>query len=149
LPYKQRIVLIRFGAEDMLKALGLRRTCHDSLFDFAATRNVLGHLIGTFKSAGFALSGGVYPCFKEHEGFSKEVQRDLKEGLFSKTLIHPDQIVSCHELYKVEEREFDEALEILLSKDVLFAQNGKMAEVHTMSRWAKEIVFRAQIYGMC
>jgi len=145
---KDKIVLVRFGLEDMLKQLGMRRKCDESVFDFAATNVALGNLIATFKSSGFALSGGVYPCYKDDEGFMKDVTRDLKEGLFSKTIIHPSQIVLSNELYKVTKEDFQEALEILNTTKSIFSQNSKMAETHTMLPHAKEIILRAEIYGL-
>lgn len=144
---KEKIVLVRFGLEDMLRQLGLRRACDDSVFDLAVGNSVLGNFIAIFKSAGFAISGGVYPCFDDERGFIEDVKRDLKEGLFSKTIIHPKQIKIINELYKVEKKEYDEAIEILESEQVVFEQNGKMAEKHTMSKYAAYIKARADIYG--
>jgi citrate lyase beta subunit len=148
LPYKEQIPLVRFGLEDMFGQLGMRRTCDESVFDLGAPASVLGNFIAAFKSAGFAVSGGVYPCFSDEEGFSRDVKRDLKEGLFSKTIIHPSQIELTNELYKVNEKSFDEALEICFASNAVFAQNGKMAEVSTMTPHAKELIKRAQIYGL-
>jgi citrate lyase beta subunit len=85
LAYKERILVLRFGLEDMLKQLSMKRTCEYSLFDYAVCASVVGSFLAVFKSVGFAVSGGVYPCFKDEEGFVKDVQRDLKEGLFRAT----------------------------------------------------------------
>jgi len=148
LPYKDKIVLIRFGLEDMLRQLKMRRKCSETIFDFSTTSAVLGDFIATFKGAGFAVSGGVYPCFKDSSNFKKDVQRDLREGLFSKTIVHPKQIDIVHEQYKVTKKEFDEALEIYFNEEAVFSQNSKMSEVVTMVPWAKEIIKRAQVYGI-
>lgn len=145
---KERITLVRFGLEDMLRQLGMRRKCDESIFDFSATNSVLGNFIATFKSAGFSISGGVYPCYKDEIGFINDVKRDLKEGLFSKTIIHPNQIKIINELYKVSSIEFEEAKEICSSKSVVFSQNGKMAEVKTMHRHSLEVIRRAEVYGI-
>ncbi|MCD6259373.1 MAG: HpcH/HpaI aldolase/citrate lyase family protein [Helicobacteraceae bacterium] len=148
LPHKESIILVRFGLEDMLRQLALRRKCDESIFDRAVTRFVLGRFIGIFKSAGFCVSGGVYPCYKDENGFVSDVERDLLEGLFTKTVIHPKQVGLYHELVKVTRNDFEEAVEILLDDKAVYAQNNKMAESSTMSPWAKEIVLRAQIYGL-
>ena len=145
---KERVLLVRYGLEDMLRQLSMRRSCEESLFDRAATASVLGNFIATFKSAGFAVSGGVYPCFKDVEGFVKDAKRDLKEGLFSKTIIHPSQIEPLHELYKVSKLAFEEAQEIEASDKKVFAQNSKMAETLTMKNYSNEILSRAKIYGI-
>ena len=146
--HKEKVLLVRFGLEDMLKQLRMRRECSKSIFDFAATAAVLGNFIATFKSAGFSVSGGVYPCFKDKEGFIKDVKRDLKEGLFSKTIIHPKQIEIVNELYKVTKTELLEAKEILSTEKKVFNQNGKMAETLTMSKHSQEILKRSEIYGV-
>lgn len=148
LPYKEQIVTIRFGLEDILRQLGMKRKCDESVFDFSATASVLGNFIATFKSAGFNVSGGVYPCFKDTEGFKKDILRDLKEGLFSKTIIHPNQIDAVNKLYRVTQEEFDDAKEICESAEAVFNQNSKMAEVSTMRPHALSIIKRAEIYGV-
>ena len=148
LPYQHKILLIRFGLEDMLRQLKMKRKCEDSIFDFSVTNSVLGNFIAIFKSADFEISGGVYPCFKDADGFIKDVQRDLKEGLFSKTIIHPNQIEIINELYKVTQDEFEKALELIESKTALFNQNDIMAEKTTMTPSSKTIVKRAEVYGL-
>ena len=146
--YKDKIVAIRFGLEDMLRQLKMRRECSDSIFDFSATNTVLGNFLAIFKSSGFSISGGVYPCFKDNDGFIKDVKRDIKEGLLSKTIIHPNQIGIVNELYKVEQKELDEAAQIVNSKKAVFNQNDKMAETITMSSYSQTILKKAEVYGI-
>lgn len=148
LKHEEKIILLRFGLEDMLRQLKMKRSCDESVFDFSASSYILGGFISIFKSSGFAISGGVYPCFKDEDGFIKDVKRDLKEGLFSKTIIHPKQIAITNELYKVSKEEFEEALEICRNDVAMFNQNDKMAEVVTMRPHSQEIVLRAEVYGV-
>ncbi len=148
LSVREQTLIVRFGLEDMLRQLGMRRECEESVFDFASTSSVVGNFICTFKSAGFGVSGGVYPCFKDREGFVRDVKRDLKEGLFSKTIIHPSQIEDLNEVYKVTKRKYNEAQEIVDSKKKLFAQNAKMVEKPTMIAHSQEILKRARLYGV-
>jgi len=145
---RKNILLLRFGLEDILRQLRMKRSCENSIFDYSATSYVVAGFIATFKSAGFAISGGVYPCFKDDEGFIKDMKRDLKEGLFSKTIIHPNQIKLSNELYKVTKKELDNALEISKSQKAIFNQNNKMAEVITMKPHSEDIILRAEIYGL-
>ncbi|MBT5935349.1 HpcH/HpaI aldolase/citrate lyase family protein [Sulfurimonas sp.] len=145
---KQNIVLVRFGLEDMLRQLSMKRSCEESLFDYAATASVIGNFIAVFKSAGFVVSGGVYPCFKDEDGFIRDVKRDLKEGLFSKTIIHPNQIKIVNDLYKVSREEYDEAKKICESQNTVFNLNDKMAEKLTMEPYSNIILIRAEIYGV-
>ena len=145
---KQNIVLVRFGLEDIFRQLSLKRGEGDTAFSFSSTMVVLGNFIATFKSSGFGVSGGVYPYFSNDEGFEQDVKRDLKEGLFSKTIIHPSQIKLTNELYRVSQKEYDEARQITQSQEAAFNLNGKMAESVTMTPFAKEILKRAKPYGV-
>lgn len=145
---KDKIILVRFGLEDMLRQLSMSKTSNDNIFDISVTSSVLGNFLAIFKSAGFAVSGGVYPYFKDRKGFTEDVNRDLKEGLFSKTIIHPSQIELADEVYKVTQAELDEANALLSSSDFIINLDGKMGEVTTMSPYARLIIQRKKIYGV-
>lgn len=144
----ENILLLRFGLEDILRQLTIKRISQESIFDLSVLSYILGNFIATFKSVGFAISGGVYPNFTDDDGFIKDVKRDLREGLFSKTIIHPRQIELSNELYRVSKDELREALEISQSDEAVFNQNGKMAEVVTMRPYSYEIILRAEVYGV-
>jgi len=146
--HKEKILLIRFGLEDMLRQLGMKRDCNLSIFDYAVTNVVLGEFLALFKSSGFAVSGGVYPCFENKEGFIKDVERDLREGLFSKTIIHPNHISFSNEIYKVKREELDWAKAILQSGENIFAHKQSMVESQTMTPYAQEILRRFEVYGV-
>ncbi len=147
LPYQERIPVIRFGAEDMFRQLGLRRECNISLYDMAAPAQVIGNLLTTFKPHGFDLAAPVYRCYKDHEGFVRDVRRDLQEGLTSKTIIHPDQIDLLEQVYAVDSQEYEAAREIVSSDVAVFAYDDEMAEKTTQYPWAVAILKRAELYG--
>ncbi len=148
LKHKEKILLIRFGLEDMLRQLRMKRNCKYSIFDYSVSNVVLGEFLAIFKSSGFVVSGGVFPCFKDTEGFIKDVERDLREGLFSKTVIHPNQARLCNELYKINEEELRWAETTLQSSDTIFAHEDNMVETTTMEPYAKEILRRFEVYGI-
>lgn len=148
LPLRSKIILVRFGLEDMLRQLQMKREAHDSIFDFSVTNVVLGNFLALFKGDGFCVSGGVYPFFSDREGFIKDVQRDLKEGLVSKTIIHPEQIEPLNDYYKVSKKEYEEAKEVLESTQAVFNQDGAMAERTTQIPFSKKTLKRAEIYGL-
>ncbi len=148
LPYKEKIPAIRIGCEDMLKQLGIWRDCTLSLFELTAPSYLLGMFIATFKPYGFCISGCVYPCFKDIQGFRKDVQRDLQEGLFSKTIIHPNQIDIVHECYKVSKEEYEKATHLLKTQSAVFNHHDTMAEVATQKKYATIILERASLYGL-
>jgi len=147
LSYQEQIICIRFGAEDMFRQLGLRRTT-TSLYDMLAPAQVIANLITTFKPHGFNISAPVYPDFSNIHGFEEEIKIELENGLFSKTIIHPSQIEPMNELYKVAQQELDEAKSILSQHDGVLNLDGKMGEVRTQRVWAKELIVRKRLYGL-
>ncbi len=148
LEFKERLLLVRVGCEDMMRQLVIMRECDKSLFDYSAPAFVLGKVIAAFKSAGLFVSGCVYPCFKDEKRFLKDIERDLQEGLFSKTIIHPSHIALANEAYKVTKEEFQKAQEILAANNAVLNQNGTMGEKNTRTPYAKFILKRAEIYGI-
>jgi citrate lyase beta subunit len=146
--YKEQIILVRFGAEDMMRQLGLRRDCKTMLYDMCAPSQVIANILMTFKPHGFDVSAPVYRCYQDAEGFEAEVRRDLLEGLISKTIIHPNQIEPIERLYRVGEQDVEEARKLLESDEAVFSQNGTMAELKTQRVWAKDLLVRAKSYGV-
>lgn len=146
--FRDRVILLRFGLEDMLRQLSMKRECADSIFDLVVSASVLGNFLAIFKSAGYAVSGGVYPCFSDIYGFIKDSKRDLKEGLFSKTIIHPSQIDALHNIYKVSQKELNDANKILENEKGIINLNGSMGEGKTMSPYSELIKKRSEIYGV-
>lgn len=148
LPYREQIPLIRFGAEDMLRQLGIRRDCTVSLYDMAAPSQVIANMLVTFKPYGFDIAAPVFGCYREQEAFRREIARDMQEGLISKTIIHPDQIDPINQIYRATENELATAKKIIDSKESVFALNGAMAEKPTQLPWAEKIIQRAKLYGL-
>ena len=146
--FKERLLLVRVGCEDMLRQLIMSRSCQKSLFDYAAPSFILGRIIALFKSEGIYVSGCVYPCFNDKEGFLQDIQRDLEEGLFSKTIIHPSHIALANESYKVTKEELQKAKEILATDKAILNQNGTMGEKKTCTPYATFILKRAEVYGV-
>lgn len=147
LPYREHIIAVRLGAEDMLSQLSLRRDCGDSLYEMAVPSQVIASMVKTFKPYGFDIAAPVFTCYKDTIAFEHEVRRDLREGMVSKTIIHPDQIASLEYAYRVPENVLTEARELLESKKAVFAQDGKMAERATNRSWAERVLRRAELYG--
>ncbi len=146
LPHQERIICIRFGAQDMLRQLRLRQA--GSIYDMLAPAQVIGNLIATFKSHGFEVSAPVFPDFSDTEGFQKEISYELHNGFISKTIIHPGQIEPLNVLYRVTEQELQEAKALLSQQDGVVNLEGKMGETNTQSPWAKQILERYKLFNV-
>ncbi len=145
LPHQKQIICIRFGAQDMLRQLGLRQD--SSIYDMLVPRQVIANFIATFKPHGFEISAPVYPDFSDDQGFQKEVSYELHNGLTSKTIIHPKQIQVINNCYRVTKEELNDARAILKKEDGVINLNGKMGEQKTQNSWAKQIIMRHTLYS--
>ncbi len=145
IPYTEQLICIRFGAQDMLRQLGLKQ--HGSIYDMLLPSHIVANLITTFKPHGFEISAPVYPDFSDTEGFLKEAAYELQNGLISKTIIHPIQIELMNKVYQISQKELDAAKQILSKSDGVFNLEGQMGERKTQNSWAKNIEKRLNIYG--
>ena len=146
---KHNLITLRIGGEDMFKTLGIKKDCDESIHDFHISSKIFADIFSIFKPYGFNIAAPVYNCLENKDFFKAEVQRDIKEGFFGKTLIHPDQASITNEVYKVSQKEFDEANAILCSSnEAVFRFEDKMCEPKAHNVWAKNILKRAKIFGI-
>jgi citrate lyase beta subunit len=146
---KKKVLLVRFGAEDMLRQLGLQRTQELSLYEMLSPSQVMTNLLHVFKISGYEISGSVYPFYHDEAGFIAEVRRDLQEGFISKTVIHPSQIEAFQRVYRVLPEELQRAQKIVDAHEInVFGEEGFMFEVPTQLPWAQKILLRAHYYGI-
>ena len=88
LAVRSRILAIRIGGNDLLKAIGARRSAVRTAYDGPLGTMIAG-FVAAFAPFGFALSAPVFEHFANAELLREEVERDLEHGLFTKTAIHP------------------------------------------------------------
>jgi citrate lyase beta subunit len=146
---KHNIVTIRFGGEDMFKMIGLKKSCSDSIHHFHISSKVFADMLSIFKPSGLNITAPVYNCLENYDIFENEVKRDIKEGFFGKTVIHPNQAKIVNDVYKVSQKELDEAKEILnIQNDAIFRFEDKMCEPSAHNSWATNIIKRYETYGV-
>ena len=146
MPYQKQIICIRFGAQDMLRQLGLRQS--GSIYDMLLPTQIIANFINTLKPYGFDISAPVYPTFSDNSSFKQEVSYELTNGLLSKTIIHPVQINPINLLYRVRKLELEQAKALLSKEDGVLNLQGQMGEVKTQHNWANFIMKRMHYYGL-
>lgn len=144
--WRERILCLRIGGNDLLSQLSMRRPRGATLYQ-TPIQNVIARLVGIFKPYGFYLSAPVCEFFDEVDLLAAEVQQDLWHGLTGKTAIHPKQIPLIEQYYRVAASDVALAHDILNSKQAVFNAQQTMQEVSTHSRWAQEILIAAQTFG--
>jgi citrate lyase beta subunit len=144
---KSSILTIRVGSEDIMSHLGIKKGCESS-YDILPLATILTSVLITFRPYGFNISATVYKCYKDIEKFKEEVTKDISNGFWSKTIIHPNQIEIINNLYKVSTDEYTIAQKLLSSDDAVLTNNQQMYEKKPHTNWANTIIDRANIYGI-
>lgn len=144
---EHRVLCLRIGGNDLLQLLGLKRPKHVTLYE-TPLRAIVDDLIVCFRPAGFELSAPVFEHIDSPQVLRAEVQRDIIHGLWSKTAIHPTQIKTIEDEYRVSRFDHELAREIVATDaPAVFLSHGQMVEPSTHSHWAMRVLERAAIYG--
>lgn len=143
-----KILCLRVGGNDLMSCLNLRRPKNVTIYE-TPVGFLLNQIIGEFVPYGFSLSSPVFEHFADTDLMKKELEKDVVNGLFTKTAIHPSQIDLIHSYYSVSATEYEEA-ELILNphSNSVFKSGGSMLEPATHRNWAKAIMMRAEVFGV-
>ena len=145
---RDRILCLRVGGNDLLRALRVRRDPKRTIYD-TPVGDLISRLAGEFITNGFGLTAPVFESIENPDVLAKEVELDLLHGLFGKTAIHPTQVALIEEGFAVARHDLDEAQRILATDaPAVFRMGGRMCEPTTHTPWAQDIMSRFNIYGV-
>ena len=145
---RERILALRVGANDMLSAIGVRRSIRRTIYDTAVGATI-AMLVGVFRPYGFNLTAPVFEGLAQPEVLGDEVERDLMHGLFGKTAVHPDQIQHIESAFRARAEDLEMAHEMLRADaPAVFRMHDTMCEPATHTAWARLVIARAAIYGV-
>jgi citrate lyase beta subunit len=148
LAFQDRILAIRIGGNDLLQAMGARRSAARTSYE-GPLGPVIVSLVTTYNPWGFHLTAPVFEHFGNLDLLREEVERDMEHGLIGKTAIHPRQIDVIQDGYAVDPAEQAEAQSILSQASAaVFASRQSMCEPATHRIWAQTIVRRAEFFGV-
>lgn len=143
-----RILALRIGGNDLLQAMGLRRSARRTAYE-GPLGSVIAQLVAGFAPWGFALSAPVFERFDDAQLLREEVTRDIEHGLLTKTAIHPAQIAVIQTALAVPADQVEEARLMLSdSSPAVFARDGVMCEPATHRGWAERLLERAALFGI-
>lgn len=156
--YHEYILNVRVGGTDFSSRFGLRRSANRSIYDIRVVSDCLIDILNFFlrMERSYVVSGPVWEYFSEDEqsievvGLKNEIELDIENGFYGKTIIHPTQIRYVNERYIVKFEEYQDAVNILNAEGGVFkgANNNRMNEVKPHTNWAKKILNRALIFGV-
>ena len=146
--WKQSILCLRVGGNDLLNLLGIRRSRGATIYD-TPLRDTIADLVRIFHPAGYCLSAPVFDYLDAPETLTREVIADLQYGLTGKTAIHPQQVPVIEALYRVAQDDYAMA-KAVLSPDAaaVFRLSDSFCEPATHWRWASVVLERARVFGV-
>lgn len=146
--FSQSILALRIGGNDLLACLRLRRAKDVTLYD-TPIGALIYQLLGCFVPYGFYLTAPVFEYLDKNDLMLAELRQDVRLGLVGKTIIHPNQLAIVQTAFAVEKGEFEQAQAILHSEaKAVFKHDNSMLEPATHAQWARQILARADVFGV-
>jgi citrate lyase beta subunit len=146
-PWRDRVLSLRIGGNDLLSLLHMRRPRGRTIYE-TPIGHVIARLATTFLPYGFSLSAPVFEHFGDTETLGREIEADLSHGLIGKTAIHPTQVPIIEHHYRTDQADLEAALRIL-DHDApgVFKLHQSMCEPATHRTWAQSILEATQCFG--
>lgn len=146
--WRERILCLRIGGNDLLNLLGIRRARGATVYD-TPLRGVIADLVCVFHPSGYRLSAPVFERLDTPDVLAREVEADLQHGLVGKTAIYPTQIPVIERLYQVSREDYDMAAAVLAPEAAaVFKLHETFCEPATHRRWAAGVLERARVFGV-
>lgn len=155
--YRDYVLNIRVGGNDLCHRFGLRRNSNETIYDIHPVSNIFSDIVTVFHNE-FIISGPVWEYFADEDmcwkqGLIRELRMDSLNGFTAKTVIHPNQIEVVNHSLRVNQEDLDDALHILSEEqsELLVSKSSagtRMNEIKTHTNWAKKQIILADIYGV-
>jgi citrate lyase subunit beta/citryl-CoA lyase len=131
------------GADGRLKALvvGTNDLAKEMRAELDAERapvlGALGLVVAAGRSYGLAILDGVFNDLDDGEGFAGQCRQGRSFGFDGKTLIHPKQIVPCHDVFSPTEDALIVARRVIAAFDE--PQNQKLGAIRVDGRMVERL----------
>ncbi|HET6747548.1 MAG TPA: HpcH/HpaI aldolase/citrate lyase family protein [Candidatus Saccharimonadales bacterium] len=148
--YHSLIDCVRIGANDLMGHLGIRRDDTSLTVYDTPVGVTIFEIINEFRGlAGFTVTAPVFECYAPEydELLRREVRRNIMNGLFGQTVIHPRHIRIIRDMYKVSKKDLKSARGIMKDSTAVRGVEGKMDERATHLKWAQTVLDRHSLFG--
>lgn len=135
-----RCLSLRFGANDLLALLGMRRPRGASIYQ-TPLGVLIAQLVLCFKPHGFQLTGAVFDYLDQPELLRAEATQDRQMGLIGKTAIHPEQLPIIESAFHPDAREVAAAMALSDAQaPAVMCFDGAMLERAVHGEWARRLL---------
>ena len=146
---KDMVLCARIGITDIFNLFSLRRPKDSTIYSHPLGARIITDLLIKTNLLKLQMSGPVFESYavKSKSILIEEVRTDVSMGIYTKSTIHPDQIIHIEEQYRVSKHDFDSAQLLISKSSSVFGHKLVMQEIATHMRWAENIIKRADVYG--
>jgi citrate lyase beta subunit len=146
---KDMVLCARIGITDIFNLFSLRRPKESTIYSHPLGARIITDLLIKTNLLKLQMSGPVFESYaaKSKSILIEEVRTEVSMGIYTKSTIHPDQIVHIEEQYRVSRQDFDSAQLLISKSSSVFGHKLVMQEIATHMRWAENIIKRADVYG--
>lgn len=150
------VLNIRVGGNDLSHIFGCRRHPDETIYDIRPVSDLLCDIVTVF-GIDYIVSGPVWEYYggeNWESGLRKELKKDFLCGFTGKAAIHPKQIAVINEANKVSQEEYEDAKQLLAwdQNNPSFvsgsSSHNRMNEFKTHTNWARQILMKAEAYGI-
>ena len=155
--YKEQVLNIRVGGNDLCSQFGIRRTVDQTIYDVGVVRDALVDILNVFGRE-YVVSGPVWEYYGKRGdawevGLRAEMRLDAVNGFVGKTAIHPCQLPVICEALKVKKADYEDARALAdwSSESEAVARgygSQRMNELKCHSKWARKTLCLSQVYGV-
>lgn len=146
---KDMVLCARIGITDIFNLFSLRRPKDSTIYSHPLGARIITDLLIKTNLLKLQMSGPVFESYavKSKSILIEEVRTEVSMGIYTKSTIHPDQIVHIEDQYRVSKQDFDSAQLLISKSSSVFGHKLVMQEIATHMRWAENIIKRADVYG--
>lgn len=155
--YKEQVLNIRVGGNDLCSQFGIRRTVNQTIYDVGVVRDALVDILNVF-GRDYVVSGPVWEYYGERDaawevGLRAEMRLDAANGFVGKTAIHPCQLPIIRDALRVKKTDYEDAKALAdWDSDSEAVARGygrqRMNELKCHSKWARKTLFLSRVYGV-
>ena len=146
---KDMVLCARIGITDIFNLFSLRRPKDSTIYSHPLGARIITDLLIKTNLLKLQMSGPVFESYavKSKAILIEEVRTEVSMGIYTKSTIHPDQIIHIEDQYRVSKQDFDSAQLLISKSSSVFGHKLVMQEIATHMRWAENIIKRADVYG--
>lgn len=141
-----RVVAVTFGAEDFTVGLGVERSREG-----IELRHARAHVALCAAAARVAAIDTIYPNFQDEEGLIAEARLVKQLGFSGKSVIHPRQIATIHQVFTPTPEEVERARRVVDAFEKATAEgsgtiavDGKMVDLPVVLRAQRTLALAGQ-----